>query len=224
VAECNNDTPAEKAERWAPVPGWPGCEVSDRGRVRRASDGALVRQFVRSSGYLAVHVPGETTSNLPRRQFVHRLVLEAFVGPRGPGQVTRHINGNPKDNRVENLAWGSEKENNADRRRHGRMPDGERSPNAKLTEAAVRAIRRMPEDVSNADIAAIAGVNRSIISQVRRGLRWAHVLSSSPDTAALPPSTKDADRLTSFTAPMDAPCAPGKDAESAPSEEERRAS
>lgn len=50
---------------------------------------------------------------------VHQLVLEAFVGPRPEGMVTRHLNGDPSDNRLTNLAWGTHAENNADTVQHG---------------------------------------------------------------------------------------------------------
>ena len=52
-------------------------------------------------------------------RLVHRLVLEAFVGPRPEGMVARHLNGDPGDNRLENLAWGTQSENNYDKVRHG---------------------------------------------------------------------------------------------------------
>jgi hypothetical protein len=51
---------------------------------------------------------------------VNRLVLEAFVGTPLPGQVCRHLDGDKTNNRVENLCWGSTRENNLDIVRHGR--------------------------------------------------------------------------------------------------------
>jgi hypothetical protein len=50
---------------------------------------------------------------------VHKLVLEAFTGqPRPEGMVCCHVNGNPSDNRLENLRWGTLRDNAADKRRH----------------------------------------------------------------------------------------------------------
>lgn len=51
---------------------------------------------------------------------VHWMVAETFIGPRPPGQVVRHLNGDPGDNRVENLAYGTHSENMLDMVRHGR--------------------------------------------------------------------------------------------------------
>ena len=42
---------------------------------------------------------------------VHRLICEAFNGPPGPNQVCMHLDENSANNRPENLAWGTQKEN-----------------------------------------------------------------------------------------------------------------
>lgn len=46
-------------------------------------------------------------------------MLTAFVGPCPPGMMARHRNGNPADNRVENLRWGTQSENMLDAVEHG---------------------------------------------------------------------------------------------------------
>ncbi len=65
-------------------------------------------------GYSVIRIGSE------RKKFkVHSLVLRAFVGPRPKGMQIRHINGIKSDNRLENLAYGTAKENAADRKIHG---------------------------------------------------------------------------------------------------------
>jgi hypothetical protein len=68
---------------------------------------------------------------------VHTLVLETFVGPALPGQQCRHLDGSRDNNHLENLRWGSSKENVEDSRRHGVMPIGSTVKTAKLDEAKV---------------------------------------------------------------------------------------
>lgn len=52
---------------------------------------------------------------------VHRTVAEAFINNPEHHSVVRHLNDIPDDNRVENLAWGTYKDNTDDCRRRGRM-------------------------------------------------------------------------------------------------------
>lgn len=42
---------------------------------------------------------------------IARLICEAFHGPAPKGTVCMHLDENPKNNRPENLAWGTQKEN-----------------------------------------------------------------------------------------------------------------
>lgn len=54
------------------------------------------------------------------RMYVHRLILFAFKGlPPHPKYISRHLNGNPKDNRPENLEWGTYQDNYDDAVKHG---------------------------------------------------------------------------------------------------------
>ena len=56
------------------------------------------------------------------KDYVHRLVLIAFTGPPIGNQECCHGDGNPRNNTLPNLRWGSRLENAADRKRHGRVP------------------------------------------------------------------------------------------------------
>jgi hypothetical protein len=118
------------AERWAPIPGCEGhFEVSDLGRVRSMDRileskngrkvrhrGRLLKLAVSNSGYLylRLYIGGKG-----KAQFVHSLVLLAFVGPRPEGMECCHNNGDQLDNRLANLRWGTHGENVLDQERHG---------------------------------------------------------------------------------------------------------
>ncbi len=53
------------------------------------------------------------------QRFVHQLVTESFIGARPPGLEVCHNNGDPGDNRLSNLRYGTRSENTFDRVRHG---------------------------------------------------------------------------------------------------------
>jgi len=42
---------------------------------------------------------------------VHQLVARTFHGPQPEGQDVRHLDGNPQNNRADNLAYGTRREN-----------------------------------------------------------------------------------------------------------------
>lgn len=112
-------------ERWEPIRGFDGYEVSDLGRVRsldrddsigRPRSGRILRPAPGGSGYLTVR---PSTNARPVTRTVHSLVLEAFVGARPDGMEACHLNGNKLDNRAVNLRWDSSSANKLDMVRHG---------------------------------------------------------------------------------------------------------
>lgn len=100
-------------EEWRPIPSCPGYEASNLGRVRSVAFGTP--RVLRPTPMKRGNYPAFSARNGTRRTIkVHVAVLEAFRGPKGPGQVCRHLNDNPADNRIDNLAWGSPSENGLD--------------------------------------------------------------------------------------------------------------
>ena len=116
-------------ECWKPIPGYEGWyEVSDKGNVRsltRMVDGfwgaqrfegrAMSPYRSNSSGHLRVAL---SRNGKTEGRWVHRLVLEAFVGPCPDGMEACHANGNPADNCLPNLRWDSRSANSKDSVRH----------------------------------------------------------------------------------------------------------
>lgn len=107
------------------------------------------------------------------RRLVHRLVLEAFVGPCPPGMQGCHNNGTRTDNRLCNLRWDTSSGNQRDRFAHGTHLLCERNPRAKLTHADVEAIRESYDrGQSQQAIAKRFGVGQSQISRIIRAQSW----------------------------------------------------
>ena len=112
-----------------------------------------------------------------RRGYVHRLVLEAFVGPCPEGMECCHWDGDRTNNRLSNLRWDTPTANAADRERHGRKTQGERQHLAKLDERRVREIREKHATGHRTfrSLATEYGVAPNSIALVVKRLTWKHV-------------------------------------------------
>jgi hypothetical protein len=73
----------------------------------------------------------------------HKLVLEAFVGPRPPGKEARHANNIRSDNRLKNLSWSTHVRNEKDKLKYETRPIGEKHKQAVLTDQIVRYAKRL---------------------------------------------------------------------------------
>lgn len=103
-----------------------------------------------------------------------RLVAEAFLGPRPAGMEVCHFpDRNPANNRIENLRFGTRKENAADKIVHGTMYEGERHCSSKLSAESVGDIRRLySQGRSKRSLAKEFGVCRSSIAKIVSMRSW----------------------------------------------------
>ena len=100
--------------------GYSGYTVDDSGNVYSYRSGCRRRIGQRiHKGYYHVNIRDDNHPVKTHKEPVHKLVLSSFMGPRKEEQVCRHLNGNALDNRLENLCWGTTKENVHDSIRHG---------------------------------------------------------------------------------------------------------
>lgn len=110
-----------------PIRGWDDCFISRDGRVWR--NGKEKKLSIGKVGYKVVNFSKNNKSNT---FYLHRLLLDAFIGPCPDGCEALHANGDRLDNRLENLRWGTRAENVADALRHGTATVGSKNAQAKL--------------------------------------------------------------------------------------------
>jgi hypothetical protein len=164
-----------------PIPSAIGYTASSCGKIisYHRLEPFELKQADHRQGYKKVSV--KTTDGIKNR-LVHRLVLEAWVGPCPDGCVTNHKNGIKTDNRLENLEYCTQSENMAHSYGYGLSPKppttrGSECRLSKLTEEKVLAIRaetdRKPGYVRR--LADTHGVTPPTISKILLRHTWTHV-------------------------------------------------
>ena len=176
-------------EVWRDVASYEGeYRVSNLGRVRSLSRTVAHK----GNGFMRVHeriLKQTIVMEYPTvwlgsghqrgiRVKVHRLVLEAFVGPCPDGMEARHFpDRNPMNNRLGNLNWGTKLDNAVDKQAHGTMVRGERVKVGKLTAEIVLEIRRLSASGrhSQESLGRKFGVAQSSISSLLLRKTWKHI-------------------------------------------------
>lgn len=193
-------------EIWLPCPEYEDIYlISNYGRLKRIQGGErrqvgrILRAHKSNVGYVIYPLSreGKTIYAL-----AHRLVMRAFVGDCPPEITVNHLNGNKTDNRLENLEYATQGENNLHAVRVLGHRQGEKHYKAVLTDNQVREIKTLlREGVSTYQIAKLYGVSASAIRAIKSGRSWKHInISEATDgtatpTAALYDVVAEAERL-----------------------------
>lgn len=124
----------EASEIWKDIPGYEGkYQASTHGRIRSLTRD--ITQLSRYGTYFTRTIKGRVLRPACSKDNphlfvalghgqngsqVHQLVAKTFLGPQPPATDVRHLNGDPQDNRPENLCYGSRTENILDVYRVGK--------------------------------------------------------------------------------------------------------
>jgi hypothetical protein len=164
-----------------PIPSTTGYSASRCGKIISHHRLELfeLKQANHRQGYKKVCVK---TPEGVKNRLVHRLVLEAWVGPCPEGCVTNHKNGDKTDNRLENLEYCTQSENMAHAYGYGLSPKpptkrGSECRLSKLTEKSILALRaetdRKPGYLKR--LADKYGITPSTASKILLRRTWTHI-------------------------------------------------
>jgi len=160
-------------EIWKDIPNYEGMyQVSNLGRVKSLKFGKerTLKPGLDGSGYCHIVL---CKGGVQKDKYIHRLVLLTFVGE-SELQVN-HKNGVKTDNRLENLEYCTQSENNQHAYDTGLRAKGENHHKSKLTEAQARQIKYGHQGIVQKDIAEIYGITQAQVSEIRSGKYWKHI-------------------------------------------------
>lgn len=174
-------------EVWEDIQEYEGFyQVSNLGRVRsldrtvpakngkiKFCKGGIKAQSENSCGYLRVMLSKNKKNT---HILVHRLVAAAFLENPDNHKQVNHINGNKKDNSIDNLEWISGLENIKHSIETGlRDLKGEKNSQSKLTKKDVIEIKKRLENETLTAISKDYDISISVISKIKLGKAWKHV-------------------------------------------------
>lgn len=169
-------------EQWKPVVGYEGLyEVSNEGRVRsldrqvrtkrgfRNYKAKFLASAVKCNGYLVCRL---YKNDGGKNFYIHRLLLEAFVGECPNGMEVCHNDDNKNNNHLPNLRWDTHQQNCQERVSN----QGEVHHFAKLTEKQVSEIKwALSHYFKPNEIASYYGVTGANIRAIANNKSWRKV-------------------------------------------------
>ena len=153
-------------ERWVPIKGTTKYFISTKGRVYgpgKSKKGEILHPTRTKKGYYEF---GIKINGKDYKRTLHRSLGEAFIPNINNDPYVRHLNDNRDDNSLENLVWGTEKDNTQDSIRNGTSATIRSKIPVKVTD-----INSNIEVICNSisDASAYTGALRSSITRVLRG-------------------------------------------------------
>lgn len=110
-------------EKWKDIKDFPGYQVSNTGKVRSfmnnrhgiGDEARELKQIYNRRGYPTVML------GRGNRRLVSRLVAASHIPNPNNLPIVRHMDDDPKNNKVSNLSWGTQADNMQDCVRNGRL-------------------------------------------------------------------------------------------------------
>jgi hypothetical protein len=155
------------------IPGFPGYKVDRTGNIYGVRSGRLIPS--KNKGYLQITLrfrPDPTGGLISRTRWIHGLVLVTFVGQKPTkSHQARHLDGNSVNNHIDNLCWGTPKENATDKIRHGTATKPMEKSRYNGHIGIIKSLR-FEEKMTLKAIALMYKTSISQISRIVKGVLW----------------------------------------------------
>jgi len=153
---------------------WTCWRSMGRGRGHGQSNIWVQMKPRKQFGYVRIGLRKEGKKHA---RFVHRLVLESFVGKCPDGLECCHNDTNSENNNLTNLRWDTRQSNRKDSyEKYSKCKTGSKHNRAKLTEEMVVQIKsELKSNAKTKELANQFNVSVSAINNIKYGYKWKHV-------------------------------------------------
>jgi len=180
-------------EIWKDIIGWEGYyKISNFGNVKsldriiqrysniekRITDfklkGKLLKPKTRKDGYKIIYLHKD---KLRVEAYIHKLVMQAFVGERPKDYHICHGDGNRGNNLLSNLRYDTASANSIDSLNHGTcyFNRGDKNPYSKIKEKDVPYILENKNKKTQDELAEEFNVTRQAISSIQRKINFKYI-------------------------------------------------
>lgn len=151
----------------------PNYFISEEGIVFR--NNKPLKPSLTNQGYfrLTLYLKG-----IPSYKNIHRLVAETYINNPNKYLFVNHLDGNKQNNHYTNLEWCDNSHNLKHAYRLGlKSANGENNGRAKITKDTAIKIKKeaLSNDMKLKDIAIKYKVSNTLVSEIKRGIKWKEI-------------------------------------------------
>ena len=141
---------------WIKIEGYGGkYKINDLGYVKNDESGLLIQPNTTTSDLRRVGLYKDSKTN---HHFIHKLVYQHFIGEIPPNHYVYHLDGNVKNNRVDNL-----------RLREGKKPRQSHPTRRYPLEIKQQILKDIEDGVRSKDIIKQYSLSPSYLSKIKKG-------------------------------------------------------
>lgn len=143
-------------------------EVSNYGNIRNKYAKNTLSLFENDNGYLRAALWNKSKKKM---EFIHKLVMLTFIGERPDGLIIRHYpDQNPKNNKLDNLSYDTQTQNNYDR------IENETYNCAKLTPELVLEIKnQLSNGITGQELSIKYDISMPVITNIKHNEIWQNI-------------------------------------------------
>jgi hypothetical protein len=147
--------------------------ISNDGKVLNSKTGRFLKNQNNGNGYEKITL---TIDGIQCQKLIHRLVADLYIPRVKNKNQVNHINGIKNDNRVENLEWCNNKENQIHAHINGLKQNGNGLWNGKFSKEDIEKIKTLKNNgVLQYKIAEIMNTTKGTISSILNGKRYKYL-------------------------------------------------
>jgi len=164
-------------KEYRPIPEWDAYGISSCGEIIRLkpNQGSKVGKILKPQKhpnrlYLMVRL---NCFGKQKTFDIHRLVAMTWIGKIPKNYQVCHINGNPLDNRVQNLRIDTKESNEADKLMHGKSNRGNNNGQSIYPEWMIKEIKKfLDRGTKPNELAKIYPMSATYIRNIKNGYKW----------------------------------------------------